>query len=92
MIGANVPTLTLGLALVAGAAALPASDPPADGKEFAVWVESRVQAWQPTTAERSFDQIGWVPTIVEAERLAKQHDRPLFLFTFDGPSMSLGRC
>ncbi len=92
MIGTVARVAGLGLALVAGAVVLSAGDPPDDDAEFAAWVEQRVQAWQPTAPERSFDQIGWAPTILDAERLAKEHDRPMFLFTFDGPSMSLGRC
>jgi hypothetical protein len=55
------------------------------------WVEKRVQAWQPTAAERRFDDIGWVKDIREAERLAKEHNRPVFLFTHDG-RMAIGRC
>ena len=55
------------------------------------WVESRVQAWQPTKAERRFDDIGWVRTIREAERLAALHGRPVFLFVYDG-SVANARC
>ena len=55
------------------------------------WVEKLVQAWQPTAAERRFDDIGWVKDIREAERLAKEHNRPVFLFTHDG-RMAIGRC
>ena len=67
-----------------------------DGKQIAdadvaAWVDRRVQAWQPTAAERRFDEIAWVKDIREAERLAKQHQRPVFLFTHDG-RMAIGRC
>lgn len=55
------------------------------------WVEGRVQAWQPTPAERRFDDIGWVRTIREAERLAAMHGRPVFLFVYDG-SVANARC
>jgi RNA polymerase sigma factor (sigma-70 family) len=55
------------------------------------WVESRVQAWQPTPAERRFDEIGWVRTVREAERLAAAHGRPVFLFVYDG-SVANARC
>jgi hypothetical protein len=57
----------------------------------AAWVAKRVEAWQPTAAERRFDDTGWVTDIREAERLARQHDRPVFLFTHDG-RMAIGRC
>jgi hypothetical protein len=68
----------------------------ADGKrisdaEVAAWVNQRVQAWQPTAAERRFDEIAWVKDIRTAERLAGQHQRPVFLFTHDG-HMAIGRC
>ena len=56
------------------------------------WIEKRVQEWQPTADERRIDRIGWVNNILEAERLAKEHQRPIFLFTFDGPDMARGRC
>ena len=92
MIGTVARIAGLGLALASVVAAWSATGPPTDDKELAAWVDARIQAWQPTAAERIFDQIGWAPTIIEAERLAKEHGRPMFLFTFDGPSMSLGRC
>ena len=63
--------------------------PPADDL---AWVEKRVQEWQPTPAERKFDQIAWVNDLLEALSLGKKHGRPVFLFTYDGPSMQTGRC
>ena len=60
-------------------------------QEVAAWVRQRVQDWQPTAADRPFDEIGWAKDIREAERLAKEHDRPVFLFTHDG-HMAVGRC
>ena len=62
----------------------------ADG-EVAAWVSKRIEAWQPTSDERRFDQIGWVKDVREALRLAKEHNRPVFLFTHDG-RMGIGRC
>lgn len=56
------------------------------------WVDGRVQAWQPTAEERAFDRIGWVASLREAERLAREHSRPLFLFTYDGMSLGDYRC
>jgi hypothetical protein len=55
------------------------------------WVTKRVHDWQPSAAERRFDEIGWVQDIRTAERLAKEHNRPVFLFTHDG-HMAVGRC
>jgi hypothetical protein len=57
----------------------------------AAWVESRVRSWQPVAAERRFDDIGWAGDILEARRLAREHKRPIFLFTHDG-HMAVGRC
>lgn len=60
-------------------------------------IDQRVQAWQPTKAERRFDDIGWAMDIRDALRLAKEHHRPIFLFTYSGSSirehaMALQRC
>ena len=55
------------------------------------WVEKRVWKWQPSPEERSLDKIGWAHDIRTAERLAKKHGRPVFLFTHDG-RMGIGRC
>jgi hypothetical protein len=55
------------------------------------FVNKRVQEWQPTKEEKRFDEIGWVKDIRTAERLAKEHGRPVFLFTQDG-RMNTGRC
>jgi hypothetical protein len=63
---------------------------PAD-RDVIAFVQERVRDWQPTAAERRFDEIGWAKDIREAERLAKLHGRPVFLFTHDG-RMAIGRC
>jgi len=60
-------------------------------QEVAAWVRKRVQDWQPTAADRPFDQIGWAKDIRDAERLAREHNRPVFLFTHDG-HIATGRC
>jgi hypothetical protein len=57
----------------------------------AAWVDERVRAWQPTAAERRFDDIGWAKDIRVAEELARKHRRPVFLFTHDG-HIQTGRC
>ena len=54
-------------------------------------IEKRIQEIQPTAKELRFDAIGWVSGIREAERLAKEHGRPVFLFSNVG-QMDLGRC
>jgi hypothetical protein len=68
-----------------------ADHPAPDNAKLGTWVEQRVQAWQPVKDERRFDQIGWTKDIRDAERLAKDHGRPVFLFTHDG-RMAVGRC
>jgi hypothetical protein len=55
------------------------------------WVRRRVADWQPTADERRFDDIGWVADIRTALKLAKETDRPVFLFTHDG-HIDVGRC
>lgn len=68
-----------------------AADPPLADKDLAAAVDKRVQEWQPTAEEKRFDEIGWCRSIVDAERLARQHKRPIFWFTHDG-RMNVGRC
>lgn len=66
-----------------------AKDPSND--KLANWVRHRVHEWQPAREERRLDEIGWARNIREAERLAKEHTRPVFLFTHDG-RIATGRC
>ena len=54
-------------------------------------IEKKVHEVQPTRQERRFDLIGWAPSIAAAENLARQHHRPVFLFTYDG-KIETGRC
>ena len=69
-----------------------AASEPATGKRNASWVDKRVEDWQPTKAERAFDEIAWAKDLREAQRLAKEHGRPIFLFTYDGASLACYRC
>ena len=55
------------------------------------WVEQRVREMQPKADERRLDEIGWAKDIRDALHLAKQHNRPVFLFTHDG-RINTGRC
>lgn len=71
-------------------AAEPAQSAPSDA-ELATWVDQKVEACQPKAAERTFDQTGWLTEIVPALKLAKEHNRPVMLFTHDG-RMARGRC
>ncbi len=54
-------------------------------------IDRQVEAWQPTRDERRFDEIGWAPDLRAALKLAREHRRPVFLFTHDG-RMNVGRC
>ena len=69
-----------------------ASDPRNwDPDKLANWVDRRVRQLQPTGNERRIDEIGWAKTILEAERLAREYKRPIFLFTYNG-NIDTGRC
>jgi RNA polymerase sigma factor (sigma-70 family) len=65
--------------------------PPLEDDGLASEVQQRVNDWQPTREERRFDEIGWARSLGEARRLARQHDRSIFLLTF-GKSIATGRC
>ena len=54
-------------------------------------VDQRVNEWWPTSDEKRFDEIGWAGDLRAALRLAREHDRPVFLFTMDG-RVNTGRC
>ena len=82
---------------VLGPQASAAGGPAADDGGLSDRVDKHVQAWQPTRQERRLDDIGWAKDIRDALRLAKQHGRPIFLFTYSGSSnrehaMALQRC
>ena len=62
-----------------------------DPDKLAKWVDRRVRQLQPTKDERRIDEIGWAKTVLEAERLAREYKRPIFLFTYDG-NIDTGRC
>jgi hypothetical protein len=73
------------LLILAGPVAASAAD------RASAWVDARVAALHPTADERRIDRIGWAPDIRSALRLARDHGRPVFLFTMDG-RFSIGRC
>ena len=77
------------LAVFMGAGLALAADKPAE--RDAAWVDERVKEWQPKAAEKRIDEIGWAKDIRTAEKLAKDNNRPVFLFTLDG-RMNIGRC
>jgi hypothetical protein len=81
-------------AAMAFLAALPLSTraAPPDDDQFADFVAQQIAAWQPTPLERRLDQIGWAADIRHALRLAREHQRPVFLFTYDGQDLAGYRC
>ena len=83
-----------GVAVVtaAGAANVPGNTPTnAPTGEVKQWVDQKVVDCEPKPEERRFDQTGWVTDIRSALKLAKEHNRPVFLFTHDG-HIAVGRC
>jgi hypothetical protein len=84
--------LLLAGGLSAGAADAPVKSVAAfTDDELVKGVDKRVGDLQPAAGDRRFDEIGWARDIRTAKRLAREHNRPVFLFTHDG-RMNLGRC
>lgn len=80
--------------LLAVSSRLPAADQPEPSipdADLLSTVDERIEAWWPTADEKRFDEIGWAADLHEARRLAREHDRPIFLFTMDG-RVNTGRC
>jgi RNA polymerase sigma factor (sigma-70 family) len=70
------------------AAAIP---PAAADGGLAETVDRTIAAWQPTPEERRIDDIGWARDLRDARRLAKEHNRPIFLMVHSG-NVATGRC
>lgn len=89
----RLPLLALVVMLLAGNAvsAQDKKDVIIADQGLVAWVDARVQEREPAAADRRLDEIGWAKDIRDALRLAKEHGRPVFLFTHDG-RMNLGRC
>ncbi|MBY0521903.1 MAG: sigma-70 family RNA polymerase sigma factor [Gemmataceae bacterium] len=51
---------------------------------LALAVEKQIALWQPTPLERRIDEIGWANGLRDAQRLAKEHGRPIFLLVHSG--------
>ena len=56
------------------------------------WTNRRVKMLSKQFDKRPYEQIGWADGIQHSLKLAEEHQRPIFLFTFDGLSMLTGRC
>jgi hypothetical protein len=81
----------IGLLKVAGLAAMFAISTGAPETHDSDWVKKRLQDWQPTAKDRSWENIGWARSLSEALKLGKENGRPIFLFTHDG-HLNVGRC
>ena len=84
-------TIAAMLALGVIAASTHAADRAPLSGDVKHWVDQKVADCEPKPEERRFDQTGWAPDIRAALKLAKEHHRPVFLFTHDG-HMAVGRC
>jgi hypothetical protein len=60
-------------------------------ESFVAKVQKKVHSIQPSRGEKRFDEIGWAPSILEAEKIAKRLNRPIYLFTYNG-KIETGRC
>ena len=74
-----------------------AQENPVPDRELVSWVDQRIQDWQPVKEERRLDAIGWAKDLAEAQQLAKEQKRPVFLFTYSGSesranAIALQRC
>ncbi len=91
-----VAPLGVGTAIGSGALTGAAAEPVAAQSDRS-WIDQRVQQWQTTEEERRFDEIGWAKDLPEARRLARENNRPLFVFTYSGSAtepnaIALRRC
>ena len=85
------PVISVFAAVLVGTMArAPGAEKAATARDFS-WVERRIEELQPTAKEKRIDEIGWTSDIRSAEKLAKENNRPVFLFTHDG-RMNIGRC
>jgi len=83
--------LAAGCVALGGVISLSAEEKEPSSSEIMSWTNSRVSEWQPTAAERRFDEIGWADSLTAARRLSVESGLPVFLFTMDG-RIAIGRC
>ncbi|MCU1273383.1 MAG: hypothetical protein JWO48_814 [Bryobacterales bacterium] len=84
-------SMRLRILVLTGVFGLLAAKAASNGGKLVSHVLERAHQSEPTRAERRLDAIGWASGIKEAERLAREHNRPVFLFTHDG-NIATGRC
>ncbi len=68
-----------------------ATAPPELVREDLEWVSTRVDEIQPTEDERKTDKIGWASGIRVALDVAKKHNRPVIVHTYNDGCMHTGR-
>jgi hypothetical protein len=83
--------------LVTSAPFATTADKPKTDSDIPPRIDARVEAWQPVASERRLDEVGWAADIRKAQSLAKENNRPVFLFTYNGCSdrenaLCLQRC
>jgi hypothetical protein len=83
--------MRLRILVLTGIFGLLAAKAVSNGGKLVAHVLQRVHESEPTREERRLDAIGWASGIKEAERVAREHNRPVFLFTYDG-NIATGRC
>jgi hypothetical protein len=83
--------MRLQMLILTGVFGLLAAKTVSTGGKLVDHVLQRVHESEPTRAERRMDAIGWASGLKEAERAAREHNRPIFLFTYDG-NIATGRC
>ena len=80
------------LAIVSAAAADDRKSAEAPSNDnLSAWLDQQIENALPKPEEKKFDQIAWAADIRHALKLAKEHGRPVFLFTHDG-QIDTGRC
>lgn len=55
------------------------------------WTDRRVAQIRPKPADKEFERIGWVSGLRHAFELGRDHQRPIFVFTYSG-HIDQGRC
>jgi hypothetical protein len=91
MLNLTAPVRCLVILLILSVSQAAGDEKPASFAQLKEKIDRRVAEWQPTADEKRFDQIGWCTSLLQAEKLAREHRRPIFLFTHDG-RMNIGRC
>ena len=55
------------------------------------WTDRRIAQVKPKAADKGFETVGWVSGLRHAFDLGREHQRPIFVFTYSG-HLDQGRC